>query len=121
MEQELAEAEAKFAEEHKDEIDAVAKWESDQAAKANGAGVEEYGDEDEDDEGNTSAVKTARDEVKPELPIFKKDEFLKRWIEENPVIEIPPEQSPENDTDWLLSEEEEAALVTAFNKDKVDA
>jgi len=91
LEQELLEAEQKFNEEHKDEIDAVHKWESDQAAKANGGGAEEYGDEDDDDEGNTSAVKTAREEVKPEMPIFKKDDFLKRWVEENPVIEIPPE------------------------------
>jgi hypothetical protein len=55
------------------------------------------------------------------MPIFKKKDFLEKWLEENPVIEIPPEQSPENDADWILTEEEEAALVSAFNKDKGDA
>ena len=112
----MAEAESKFKEEHKDEIEAVYKWEADQAAKANGGGADEYGDEDEDDEGNTSAVKTARDEVKPDMPQFKREEFLKRWLEDNPLIEIPPEQSPESDTDWLLTEEEEQALIAGFNK-----
>ena len=117
QEQELSEAEAKFNEEHKEEIDAVHKWEADQEAKANGGGADEYGDEDDDD-NNTSAVKTARTEVKPDMPVFKRDEFLKRWLEDNPVIEIPLEQSPENDTDWLLTEEEEQALIAGFNKDK---
>ena len=113
----MSEAEGKFNEEHKEEIDAVQRWEADQAAKANGgAGAEEYGEEDDDDEGNTSAVKTARDEVKPEMPVFKRDEFLKRWLEDNPVVEIPAEQSPENDTDWVLSEEEEQALIAGFSK-----
>ena len=112
----MAEADAKFKEEHKEEIDAVHQWEANQAAKANGAGAEEYGEEDDDDEGNTSAVKTARDEVKPEMPVFKRDDFLKRWLEDNPVIEIPPEQSPENDTDWVLTEEEEQALIAGFSK-----
>ena len=93
------------------------KWEADQIAKANGGGAEDYGEEDEDEDGgNTSAVKTQREEVKPEMPIFKKDEFLKRWLEDNPVIEIPPEQSPENDTDWVLTEEEEQALIANFSK-----
>jgi len=50
--------------------------------------------------------------------VFKRDEFLKRWLEENPVIEIPPEATKENDTDWILTEEEEQALVSNFNKDK---
>jgi len=29
------------------------------------------------------------------MPVFNKEEFLKKWLEENPVIDIPPEYVPE--------------------------
>lgn len=41
------------------------------------------------------------------MPEFNKEEFLKKWDEENPHLVIPPEVIPEYDRDWILSEEEE--------------
>jgi hypothetical protein len=38
-----------------------------------------------------------RRQERPEIPIFNRDEFLKKWLEENPIIEIPPEYVPEPD------------------------
>ena len=115
LEQEMVEAEAKFTEEHKEEIEAAVKWEQDQ----NGAGKDdEYGDEGDDD-GGASAMDTRRQE-KPEMPVFNKEDFLRKWLEENPVIEIPPEYVPDQDADWILTEEEEQTLVNSFNASKTD-
>jgi hypothetical protein len=54
------------------------------------------------------------------MPVFNKEEFLKKWLEENPVIEIPPEYVPEPDTDWSLTEEEEQSIVNTFIGSKTD-
>ncbi len=48
------------------------------------------------------------------MPVFNKEEFLRKWLEENPVIEIPAEYVPEVDADWVLTEEEEQTLITTF-------
>lgn len=56
LEQDLVEAEAKFAEEHKDEIEAAQKWEQDQNG---GAQDDDYGEENDED-GGTSALDTRR-------------------------------------------------------------
>lgn len=98
MDIEIQEAEAKFAEEHKEEIDAAAKWESEQ----NNQNVEdEYGEEDDEEE------KVKEEEVKPKekpvVPVFNREEFLKKWLEENPKIEIPEEGNEEVDSDWQIN------------------
>jgi len=54
------------------------------------------------------------------MPVFNKEEFLKKWLEENPVIEIPPEYVPEPDADWSLTEEEEQSIVNTFIGSKTD-
>ena len=54
------------------------------------------------------------------MPVFNKEDFLKKWLEENPVIEIPPEYVPEVDADWVLTEEEEQTLVNTFIASKSD-
>jgi hypothetical protein len=109
------EAEAKFAEEHKEEIELALKWEQDQNGNAQDDDYGEEGDED----GGASAMDTRRQE-RPEMPVFNKEEFLKKWLEENPVIEIPPEYVPEADADWVLTEEEEQTLVNTFIASKSD-
>lgn len=107
---ELGEAENKFAEEHKEEIELAQKWEQDQQVQQE----DDYGEEGEgDDDGGKSAIDTRRQE-RPEMPVFNKEEFLRKWLEENPVIEIPPEYTPEVDADWVLTQEEEQSLVTTF-------
>jgi len=45
------------------------------------------------------------------VPIFNREEFIKKWVEENPEIEIPKEPSDDKDTDWILTEEEEQQLL----------
>ena len=112
--QELIEAEGKYIEEHKEEIELAQKWEADQ----NGGGQDDdYGDEN--DEDGASAMDTRRQE-RPEMPVFNKEEFLKKWLEENPIIDIPPEYVPEIDADWELTEEEEQRLVSTFMGSKSD-
>ena len=54
------------------------------------------------------------------MPVFNKEEFLKKWLEENPVIDIPPEYVPEVDADWTLTEEEEQTIINTFNASKSD-
>lgn len=41
------------------------------------------------------------------MPIFNKEEFLQKWDEDNPPMNIPDEILDEYDRDWVLSEEEE--------------
>lgn len=107
MEVEVNEAEAKFNEEHKDEIEAALKWEQEQTMHVE----EEYNEEvdDEDKKEDDSKLKE-----KPPVPVFDREEFLKKWLEENPVIEIPNEVSPQIDNDWILTEEEEQNLLNAY-------
>ena len=115
QEQDLVEAEAKFSEEHKEEIELAQKWEQDQNGNAQDDDYGEEGDED----GGASGMDTRRQE-RPEIPIFNRDEFLKKWLEENPIIEIPPEYVPEPDADWSLTEEEEQSIVNTFIGSKTD-
>lgn len=108
MQADIAEAEAKFNEENKEQIDAVNAWD---AAKT-GAAHDEYGEED--GEEDAKEAKEEEPKERPEMPVFNKDEFLKGWLEENPVIEIPSEEQVEADADWILSEEEEQAALAAY-------
>lgn len=109
LDMDVAEAEAKFYEEHKEEIDAATKWDTEQQ---NHAVEDEYGEEDDEDE------KVQKEEEKPkEKPlasVFNKEEFLKRWLDENPKIEIPEEGDEAQDADWQINPEELQVLLQAF-------
>ena len=85
MQLEVTDAEVKFMEEHRDEIEAAQRWEQEQQEKVD----DEYGEEV--DASREESEATARPTEKPEVPIFNKDEFLKKWLEDNPVIDIPKE------------------------------
>lgn len=37
-----------------------------------------------------------------------------KWIEDNPVIEIPPPIVDDKDYDWFLTEEDEEALINQY-------
>lgn len=69
----VEEAEEKFKEDHKDEIEAYYKGESQDK--------QDYGNEDGEAEKPKEAL---------QLPVFKKEEFLTKWDEENPSVAIPP-------------------------------
>lgn len=85
MQNDIAEAEGKFADDNRDQLDAALKWESEQTSKVE----DDYGGEGEDDDEKPSPKDEKEVREKPEMPVFNKEEFLKKWLEENPVIEIP--------------------------------
>ena len=84
----------KFADEHKDEIDAYNDWKAKQDA-----GVNDYGGES--DSGSNKEEKPA-----PTLPEFNEKEFLEKWDEEFPAIEMGELDAVDIDNDWILTEEE---------------
>ena len=69
---------------------------------------DEYGEEEEDEE------KDQKPKEKPVMPVFNKEEHLTKWDEENPEIVIPPEVIDDKDNDWVLSEEDEEALIAQY-------
>jgi hypothetical protein len=48
------------------------------------------------------------------MPVFNLDEFLEKWVEDNPEPVLPEEIIPDIDNDWILAEEEEEALIQAY-------
>lgn len=48
------------------------------------------------------------------MPVFNEEEFLEKWLEENPEPILPDEVVPDIDNDWILQEEEEEALIQAY-------
>lgn len=48
------------------------------------------------------------------MPVFNQDEFLEKWVEDNPEHMLPEEVISDIDNDWVLSEEEEEALIAAY-------
>lgn len=81
--------------------------------------MDEYGEE-EDDEEKAQESDRKKQQEKPVVPVFNREEFLKKWLEENPPIEVPSEEEPERDADWILSDDEEQSLVNSFLKGKSD-
>ena len=75
---------------------------------------DEYGEEDEEDEKPAKEEESARPKEKPAVPVFNKEEFLKKWLDENPKIEIPEEGADEDDVDWSIAPEELNTLLQAF-------
>lgn len=73
---------------------------------------EEKGSEDEDDKANQEP---------PVLPVFNKEDAVEKFDDENPVVEIPPDTEDDINNDWLLEEDQEAELITAFNGSKESA
>jgi hypothetical protein len=72
---------------------------------------DEYGEEDEDEDRRAVEEKP---QERPTVPEFNKEDFLKGWLEENPVIEIPSEEELAPEADWILNEEEEQAILAAY-------
>mmetsp|Transcript_6926 Transcript_6926/g.5191 ORF Transcript_6926/g.5191 Transcript_6926/m.5191 type:complete len:141 (+) Transcript_6926:1063-1485(+) len=89
---EVQEAEDKFREDHREEIEAAAKW------------AEGDHDGDGDDKGD-----------QPVIPVFNRAEFLHQWDEACPEIEIPPPVLPDVDLDWILEPEELQQLIHSYN------
>ncbi len=95
---ELADAEAKFNEDHKDEIEAAMAHQLLVAANAEDKPAEE-------------CVAT---EPVPQMPVFNKQDFLAKWLTENPVIEIPEAVADDVDNDWLVSPAEAEYHINVY-------
>ncbi|CDW73780.1 UNKNOWN [Stylonychia lemnae] len=102
----VQEAEDKFKEEHKDEIEAALKFEQLEQEKKD----DEYGEEDEGDD----VEKERQPKEKPAMPVFNLDDFLEKWVEDNPEPVLPEDVLQDVDNDWVLQPEEEEALITAY-------
>jgi hypothetical protein len=87
---ELVEAEVKFKEDNREEIEAYNNYQQKSNRESEG------GDQDE----------SAEKEVPPVLPIFNKEAFLTNWLNLNPPIIIPDEPIEEFDNDWIMSQAE---------------
>ena len=105
----LTEAKQKFEDDHADEIKAYNKWKDEQDAKA----AQEYGEEAASDgeEGEDA-------QEPPTLPEFDEAEACEKFDEENPEVEIPPEIVDDINNDWVLTEEENEALIAKYFADK---
>ena len=68
------------------------------AKKADGG--EDYGEEEEEEE-NGSKVNNEP----PTLPKFNQVEYLEKWDEENPDIEISAGMTSDTNNDWVLNED----------------
>lgn len=105
----LDEAKKKFADDHKEDIDAYNAYQASQAA-----GVDDYADEDDEDgEGKEKEI--------PTLPEFDEPDFLEQWDAENPEIIIQEQVVDDIDNDWILTEEEVEAQVKDFWAARADA
>ena len=90
----LEEAENKFKDERKEEIEAFARYQEEQEKKAG----QEYGEElDEEDEAKAN-------QEPPVLPVFDPKEPSEKFDDENPAIEIPSEVVDDIDNDWILDD-----------------
>lgn len=49
------------------------------------------------------------------LPVFDAGEAGQKFDDENPPIEIPPDCDPDINNDWVLDEDTELSLISAFN------
>ena len=73
---------------------------------------DEYGDEEADEDD--LAAKDKMPKEKPVMPEFNADEFLEKWVEDNPEPVLTEEVISDIDNDWILQEEEEDALIQAY-------
>ncbi len=101
----MQEAEEKFKDEHKEDIEAALKAEQEELDKMN----DEYGEEEDEDE-----EKEKKPKEKPVMPVFNLEEFLQKWDEDNPPLMVPDEILDEHDRDWVLTEEEEEQLLQQY-------
>ncbi len=90
MDIEVVEAEAKFREDNKDEIEAYNQYQQKSQRESEG------GEQDESAENQTIPI----------LPVFNKDAFLANWLNANPPIIIPDEPIEEIDNDWKMTQSE---------------
>ncbi len=98
----MTDAEVKFLEDKKEEIEAFQKWE---AERAIGQGTIESA---ENNEGNEEA------NAYPQMPVFNKDEWEVQWHLDNPEIVIPEPIIEDKDNDWYMNREEEDLLIQQY-------
>ena len=55
------------------------------------------------------------------MPEFNLDDFLEKWVEDNPEPILPEEVVPDVDNDWILQPEEEEALIASYFAQKQES
>ena len=105
----LEESKQKFNEDNADQIEAYNKYTAEKKSKD----AQMYGDEaaSEGEDGEEQ-------EEPPTLPEFNETEACERFDEENPEVEIPDEIVDDVNNDWVLTEEENDALIAKYFADK---
>ena len=103
----LEDAEAKFMDDHRDEIEAVQKYEEMEKGKKD----DDYGEEEDEEKEQVP-------KEKPVMPEFNKEEFLQKWEEENPPVIVPEPIEDDKDHDWYMTEEEEEQLIQQYFQSK---
>jgi len=104
----LNEAQDKFKEDNRDQIEAFEKWEEEERVKA----AQEYGEELDDEEED------AENKEPPTMPEFNQLEMEEKFDDEFNEIVIPDEVVDEIDNDWVMESEEWDTLITNYNNAK---
>ena len=85
----LKEAEQKFLDEKKEEIEAYQRWEQEKASI---------------DYGNEAEANNNNEEKQPlVIPVFNQADWKAQWLNENPVIVIPEQVIEDKDNDWYMN------------------
>ncbi len=100
LEVEIVEAENKYNEDHKEDMEAYLQYQQRSAR----------GEKDGDDDVDESTER----EPAPIMPVFNKEEFLTKWLADNPPIQIPDEPVEEPDNDWIMSPAELEANINFY-------
>ncbi len=108
-EQDVIDAEQKFKEDRRDEIEAALRWEEEQQHNRR----DDYGEENHEGDYR-EAHGNGENGRPPVMPVFNREEYLHKWLEDNPVIEIPPMVIDDKDNDWYLNPEDEEAVIHAY-------
>lgn len=91
---ETADAEAKFLDDRKDEIEAAIAYQNRDPSN------------DDQEDGEKEPV--------PVMPVFNKEEFTAKWLTDNPPIEIPEPVVDDIDNDWVLPPSEVEYLINSY-------
>jgi len=94
IDEDIADAEYKFNDDHRDEIEAAQAYASRDPA------------DDEEVEGEPLPI--------PVMPIFNKNEMMATLLGQNPPVFIPDEPEEEIDNDWVLTPAENEHQINIY-------
>eukprot|EP00347_Sterkiella_histriomuscorum_P002901 403366357 len=99
----LRDAQQKFLDDHRDEIDAYNKYQQDLIDR--GGADRQPTDEDAPADGQQQP---------PVLPVFNEADWQVQWLNDNPEVQIPEQVVEDKDIDWYMTIEEEDQLISQY-------